>query len=501
MFTNVSRPSAVDVLRPFTVGDTFYASSTSELSKRAIGTTDQVYVVSGGVPVWSSAVVLSSLSVVDSGFSIIGSADATKKMMFEVDAQTAADVLTINTGAQTDSRTLSVPVLTANATLMVLSETQTVTGNKSFTGTVSVVDGSFSIVGSGDSTKTIKFEVDAQTAADDLTINSGAQTDDRTLSVPVLTANATLAVLEETQTFTGAKTFSAITNFTNTTAATSPSTGGVVLTGGLGIAKGFWAADRSRIAIAGDSAQFSIQRTGTSSGLIYWGATGDRDTTNTYDIATVYSTSLGNRIEFKIIDGSIPEITAAGSGSTGIRLANTTEATSVSAAATILLGGLGVAKRSYLGTIGSTFKGNVNAGVQDGTAAVAGQVGEVLSSTVSGVAVAGSGSVGNVTSVSLTPGDWLISGNVVIAGGATGLTSGSTAKMSIVATSATNGTSGDTMAQESVLALLANGLFEMCIPQVRVNISATTIYYMTEEVTYVAGSPTVAGRLTATRMR
>jgi hypothetical protein len=71
-----------------------------------------------------------------------------------------------------------------------------------------VQDGTFAIAGSADRTKTIKFEVDAQTAADDLTINSGAQTDDRTLSVPVLTANATLAVLSETQTFTGLKTFS-----------------------------------------------------------------------------------------------------------------------------------------------------------------------------------------------------------------------------------------------------------------------------------------------------
>jgi hypothetical protein len=127
MFTNVNRPSAVDVLRPFAVGDTFYADTTTTLAKRTIGSTNDVLTVTGGVPVWSSSIVLTSLSVIDSGFSIIGSADATKKLMFEVDAQTANDTLTIGTGAQTDSRTLTVPVLTGNRTLAVIDQAQTFT--------------------------------------------------------------------------------------------------------------------------------------------------------------------------------------------------------------------------------------------------------------------------------------------------------------------------------------------------------------------------------------
>lgn len=200
MFTNVSRPSAVDVLRPFAVGDTFYADTTSTLAKLPVGATNDILTIAGGVPVWSSAVVVVSLSVVDSGFFVIGSSDPTKRLNFEVDAQSTGDTLTIDAGAQTDSRTLTVPVLTGNATLMVLSEAQTVTGNKSFTGTVSVVDGSFSIVGSGDSSKTMRFEVDAQTAADDLTINSGAQTDDRTVTFPVLSGNCIFALSDVTLT-------------------------------------------------------------------------------------------------------------------------------------------------------------------------------------------------------------------------------------------------------------------------------------------------------------
>lgn len=53
MFTNVNRPSAVDVLRPFVVGDQFYADTTSTLAKQAIGTTGQVQTVAGGIPAWS----------------------------------------------------------------------------------------------------------------------------------------------------------------------------------------------------------------------------------------------------------------------------------------------------------------------------------------------------------------------------------------------------------------------------------------------------------------
>jgi len=182
-------------------------------------------------------------------------------------------------------------------------------------------------------------------------------------------------------------------------------------------------------------------------------------------------------------------------------LTSTTDATRTTAAALVISGGAGIGKRSFLGTIGSTFKGNVIAGVQDGTAAVSGQSGEVLSSTVTGVAAAATGAVGNVTSLALDPGDWLISAHATISGGATGLTSGSQQKLSVVTTSAANGTEGDTMQVNTILALSANGKHALSIPQLRVNISATTTIYLTSSVTYAAGSPTAAAKLIATRMR
>lgn len=178
-----------------------------------------------------------------------------------------------------------------------------------------------------------------------------------------------------------------------------------------------------------------------------------------------------------------------------------TDASAVGTASVVLAGGIGVAKRAYLGTIGSTFAGNVIAGVQNGTAAVSGQIGEVISSTVSAVALAATGTVGNVTSITLTPGDWDIAASVVIAGGATGLTSGSTAQASIVTTTATNGTAGSTMTQQTVHSLVANGLAALTPPMQRINISTSTTYFLTVQAAYTAGSPTASAIITARRKR
>lgn len=56
-------------------------------------------------------------NLVDSATFIIGNVDATKKLTFQVDNQTTATDLTLNTGAQTDNVTLTVPTLTGPATL------------------------------------------------------------------------------------------------------------------------------------------------------------------------------------------------------------------------------------------------------------------------------------------------------------------------------------------------------------------------------------------------
>ncbi len=72
---------------------------------------------------------------------------------------------------------------------------------------ISIPDNKFTIVGSSDTTNTLKFEVDAESANADLTIDTGAQTVDRTLTIPVLTGNRTLSVIDQAQTITGANIF------------------------------------------------------------------------------------------------------------------------------------------------------------------------------------------------------------------------------------------------------------------------------------------------------
>jgi hypothetical protein len=181
--------------------------------------------------------------------------------------------------------------------------------------------------------------------------------------------------------------------------------------------------------------------------------------------------------------------------------ANTTEASAVTTAGIVGSGGLGIAKRSYLGTIASTFAGNVIAGVQDATTAVAGQVGEVLSSQVTAVAVTGSGTPANITSLSLTAGNWLLHGFAVFSGGATGISSGSVAKLSVVSATATNGTPGTTCAQQTVHSLVASDQIALAVTRLPIQLTGTNTFYLTEELTFAAGSPVSNGTLMAVRIR
>ncbi len=104
----------------------------------------------------------------------------------------------INTAALTASRVVATDASKNLDTPATITTAQA----WAFTSTVTVIDSSFSIIGSGDATKTIKFETDAQSAGADLTIDAGAQTADRTATFPVLTGNSILALSNATLTAT-----------------------------------------------------------------------------------------------------------------------------------------------------------------------------------------------------------------------------------------------------------------------------------------------------------
>ncbi len=75
-------------------------------------------------------------TAIDSTFRILGSGDPTKKFAVEVDAQTTGKVLTLDTGAQTLDRTLTVPVLGQNSTVAVIDQAQSFAGTQTFTGSI-----------------------------------------------------------------------------------------------------------------------------------------------------------------------------------------------------------------------------------------------------------------------------------------------------------------------------------------------------------------------------
>jgi hypothetical protein len=496
---------------------------------------------------WVPSGANNSISLIDSATFVVGNGDPTKRLTVEVDNQTTATLLTLNTGAQTLDRTLSVPVLSGNDTIATLAVAN------AFSSTVTVVDGNFSILGSSDATKKLKFEVDTQSSGFTLTLDVGAQSASRTLLVPVLAGSDTIATLAVANLFSG------INRVTNTTSASASNVGAfrvgddvaatTVAIGGGNVNAGGTLTVAGRAAVGGGTTSLTVLNIGDANPL-----SGTSQNAFSTALVATSAATVATRGGFIFVSTAAAAFTCAeatslllgdatkgassvitrhqhlwtgiptvGSNNAAILIASsasytgnwairsestydsyfagTTEASAVGTASFIIVGGLGVAKRSYLGTIGSTFKGNVDAGVQDATAAVAGQVGEVLTSTVTGVAVAATGTVGNITSVSVTAGDWIVSGHCVISGGATGLTAASVQKLSIVTTTATNGTEGSTMMTNTVLALSANGKHALAIPQLRINISSTTTYYLTEEVSFTAGSPTAAATLTFTRAR
>jgi hypothetical protein len=149
----------------------------------------------------------------------------------------------------------------------------------------------------------------------------------------------------------------------------------------------------------------------------------------------------------------------------------------------------------------NTFAGNVLFGANNARADVVGENGETASSTVAGVATPATTVIGNVTSITLTAGKWSIKALLNLIGGGTGFTAGQVTRASIVSTSVTNGTRGLNMTEQTVHSLVAGGVEALVLPEVIVNISATTTYYLTTQLIYAGTAGTMDATLVATRIR
>ena len=161
---------------------------------------------------------------------------------------------------------------------------------------------------------------------------------------------------------------------------------------------------------------------------------------------------------------------------------------------------------TVVGTIGTTFTGNVIAGVQSGAVAASGQVGETIEHKVSSYIVAnGTGVYTQLATITLAPGDWLMSAvaNEEFANVAgTTPTVGQPLEAVISTTTASN--AGATRGYDWIKSVHYSATADaacLVIPSKRINISVTTTYYLNVLATYTAGTPQWRGSLSATRIR
>lgn len=136
-----------------------------------------------------------------------------------------------------------------------------------------------------------------------------------------------------------------------------------------------------------------------------------------------------------------------------------------------------------------------SAGVTDASSAAAGVVGEFLSATVSGTAVTTSTAI-NICSISLTAGDWDVSGMVSFNSG------GATATI-IQGGIGTTSLSLPSFPNRFHLSCSYTSLVQyLPTPSLRINISATTTIYLVAQFTFTGGSSVTAdGFIQARRSR
>ena len=159
---------------------------------------------------------------------------------------------------------------------------------------------------------------------------------------------------------------------------------------------------------------------------------------------------------------------------------------------------------SYLPLAGGTLTGPIKpAGIVGTTTndnAAAGQIGEVISSVVlsPGVTLT-NGTSANVTSISLTAGDWDVSGEIWIAAGTGAPTF---ANMGVgSATAGITSTPAINQTRVSMGALLASATEVFSLKPCRVSLASTTPYYLVAQVGFPSGTTTAYGVIWARRAR
>ena len=182
-------------------------------------------------------------------------------------------------------------------------------------------------------------------------------------------------------------------------------------------------------------------------------------------------------------------ITTTGS----LTVSNTTDSSSTTTGALVVSGGLGVAKKA-------TFGGGIN-GTTTNDSAAAGCVGEYVSSIIaSGSAISlTNNTVTNITSISLTAGDWDVDGVVVFTPDTTTVRT-----RSIGAFNTTSASLPATYYRSTLTLGTADAAGETYggpVPIQRISLSATTTVYLMAYAQFSAGNQTAHGYISARRVR
>lgn len=154
----------------------------------------------------------------------------------------------------------------------------------------------------------------------------------------------------------------------------------------------------------------------------------------------------------------------------------------------------------------SAAAGNPIHGTNTNDSASAGYIGEYIESVVGFTNAPASGNIGDLTSITLTAGDWEVTANVFWLRNSATYTSVDL-EIAITSTSGNSGTgivNGSNMAEfnPGASALLTWSDIPLCVPSYRVSISGSVTYYLKfYPGGYSAGTPQAAGRLSARRFR
>ena len=185
--------------------------------------------------------------------------------------------------------------------------------------------------------------------------------------------------------------------------------------------------------------------------------------------------------------------TADSSGNLNIQSGGSTvvAVTSTGASVTGTLAATGAITPSQTaGVIGTTTNNSANAG----------SIGEYISSTVasSGVSLT-SAAFANITSISLTAGDWDVSGVVAITN--PGTTTFAYINYGTSTTSATAGTLGQMGGLTTPSTIAATIDFTTPIPETRLSLASTTTVYLVTRASFAVSTASAYGVIRARRIR